>query len=237
MNKIKVFVSAAIATSAILLNQQTFASDDESFYIGGGIGQVEATSFCSDVTSPFTCEGTDTALMAIVGFQSSRFFAVELGYADFGKFEMSGNGTATGTVCNPVCSFTSGTYSYTDTLKSKGIKFAGIVSVPLGKRLSLLGKFGLLHWTANGNSTLTTAGFPPGAFNIYPATGSFGGHAFGNNIASESGDSPMYGFGLKYEINEQLAARGEFEIAHQIGTTVTGQYNYMVYSASLLYKF
>jgi hypothetical protein len=237
MNNIKVFISVVIATSAIFFSQQTYASDDEVFYIGGGIGQSEASGYCSGVSSPFTCKSTNTLSRAIVGFQSNRWFGIELNYIDLGKFSMNGSGTAGGMVCNPVCSFPTGTYAYTEIIKSKGFQFASVGSVPLGKGLFLLGKLGMMHWTVSGSTLLSVAGFPAGTVNFYPTNGAIGLHGFVSNNASDSGNSPVLGFGLKYEIGEQFAVRGEFEVAPKIGSAATGKYDYKIYSTSLIYKF
>jgi hypothetical protein len=136
------------------------ASGDHEWYIGGSVGQVNAASYCGGETSRFpfaylpspSCERASTTLRGIVGYQSNRWFGLEFDYADLGKAKA--NGTSMGASgAGPWL------YTITDTIKSKGFEFVGVGLVPLDEDLSLIGKFGLLHWTVTGSGALT--GNPP----------------------------------------------------------------------------
>ncbi len=120
-------------------------------------------------------------------------------------------------------------YTITDTIKSKGFEIVGVGSVPLDEDLSLIGKFGLLHWTVTGSGALT--GTPPaGAGFAMPTPATYG--------ASDSGNSAIVGLGVKVKVGEKFVARAEYEATPaSIGTAATGQTKLQIFSASLLYLF
>lgn len=223
---------ALIAVLPFSFCQHAFALDRDVFYVGGGLGQATATNFCSSISSSFSCDSSSQSQSAFIGFQTNRYFAIELGYLDLGKSTIQGSGPATD--CNPTCSTVNGAYTYSDTFSTKGFRFSTIGSVPLGRGLFISGKLGLLHWTAKEQSTYNTT-FPPNT-NASPINGYPGGHPLFSSNHTETGNAPIVGLGLKYEIGEQLAARFEFEMTSQIHGTYT-KYDYSIYSASLLYKF
>lgn len=196
------------------------------------MGQADATNYCGGETTRYalaypalSCESTSTTLKAILGFQSNRWFGIEFGYADLGKAKASA--TSTGVVCNPTC----GPWQYTvnDTIKSKGFEFVGVGTIPLDEDLSLLGKFGLLHWTVTGSGALSGA-VPAGYTTLMPVPAVYG--------ATDTGNSAIVGIGLKFKLGEKFVARGEYEATPaKIGTAATGQTKLQIFSASLLYLF
>jgi OOP family OmpA-OmpF porin len=223
---------AFIAVFSFSFSQHAFAIDRDVFYVGGGLGQANATNFCGSVSSTYSCNSSSQSRSAFIGFQTNRYFAIELGYLDLGKMEIQGSGLASD--CNPNCSNINGAYTYSDTFSAKGVRFSTIGSVPLGRGLFISGKLGLLHWTATEQSTLNST-FPSNT-HVYPVNGWPMGHPFSSMNHTETGNAPVVGLGLKYEIGEQLAARFEFEMTPHIQGTYT-KYDYSIYSASLLYKF
>jgi hypothetical protein len=119
-------------------------------------------------------------------------------------------------------------YTITDTIKSKGFEIVGVGSLPLDEDLSLIGKFGLLHWTVTGSGALT--GTPPAGAVFWPTPATYG--------ASDSGNSAIVGLGLKFKVGEKFVARAEYEATPaNIGTYATGQTKLQIFSASLLYLF
>ncbi len=220
--------SVFIAVLFFSFCQQAFAIERDAFYVGGGFGQATAATFCSSVSSTYSCNDSSRSQSAFFGFQTNRYFAVELGYLDLGKVEILGSGPATD--CNPNCSTINATYTYSDTFSAKGFRFTTIGSVPLRRGLFFSGKLGLLHWTAKEQSIYNTT--IPGA---YPTNG-YPGHPLSTVNHTETGNAPLLGLGLKYEIGEQLTARFEFEMTPRIHGTYS-VYDYSIYSANLFYKF
>lgn len=229
MNMLKVIASVFVAVLALFFSQLSYAGNDGKIYIGGTLGQVKALKYCVGVRDPITCDDTNQVLGVFVGLQSNRYFGIEIGYVDFGKFEIHGNGTALGIFCY-TCT---GTYTYSDTIRIKGFRFASIGSIPVGKDFFVLGKLGFLHWSANEESIVTGSGFPPGIIDLYPTTGSPGERPFISYSKKDSGNTPLLGVGLKYEINEQFALRFDAEMALR----AYSKYDYRIYNSSIIYKF
>lgn len=127
---------------------------DVGWYIGIGIGQSKFKGSCEGVSGPgITCKETDTGGKILGGYQLSKNFALELGYADLGqtKATFSGFGSAT--------------------IGAKGFEFTGIGMLPLNEQFSLLARAGLFNWkvdfkdgtglvgSANASGTDLTYGF------------------------------------------------------------------------------
>jgi OmpA-OmpF porin, OOP family len=70
------------------------AAQDPGLYLGGSIGYNTYEESCRDRTVP--CDNDDTAGRLFAGYQFTRWFALEAGYADFGKLTLSGNDPASG---------------------------------------------------------------------------------------------------------------------------------------------
>jgi OmpA-OmpF porin, OOP family len=123
---------ATVLVSLLALPKIAISQDIPGWYIGIGIGQSKYRGACDDVSGPgVTCKETDTAGKILGGYQLSRNFALELGYADLGqaKATLSGSGSAT--------------------IGTKGFELTGIGMLPLGDRFSLLARAGLFHWNVD----------------------------------------------------------------------------------------
>jgi OOP family OmpA-OmpF porin len=123
---------AAILASLFALPTVALSQDIPGWYVGIGIGQSKAKGACDGVSGPgITCKETDTAGKILGGYQFSRNFALELGYADLGqaKATFSGFGSAT--------------------IGSKGFELTGVGMLPINERFSVLAKAGLFHWNVD----------------------------------------------------------------------------------------
>ena len=96
-----------------------------------------------------------------------------------------------------------------------------------------MGKLGFLHWSANEESIVNGTGFPVGTYSIYPTNGYPGERSFASYNKTDSGNAPLLGVGLKYEISEQFAVRFDVEMAIR----AYSKYDYSIYNSSLIYKF
>ena len=94
------------------------SQDIPGWYIGFGIGQSKFKGAC--------CDDTDTAGKILGGYQFSRNFDFELGYADLGQAK-SGNVT----------------------FGAKGFEATGVGMLPLGRGFSALARGGLFIWNAD----------------------------------------------------------------------------------------
>jgi OOP family OmpA-OmpF porin len=100
------------------------------FYVGGGIGQSNATQFCSSPTlggGVIGCDQKDIALRGFAGYQFNDHLAFELGYHNFGK----------PTTAAPA------------SVRMSAWEGLLVGSVPIGP-LALLGKFGLYRGEGKG---------------------------------------------------------------------------------------
>ena len=100
------------------------------FYVGGAIGQANATEFCSDPAlggGVSGCDHKDVALRGFVGYQLNSHLAFELGYHNFGK----------PTTVAPAA------------VRMSAWEGLLVGSVPIGG-LSLLGKFGFYRGEGKG---------------------------------------------------------------------------------------
>jgi OOP family OmpA-OmpF porin len=123
---------ATIMVSLWALPTLALSQDIPAWYVGIGIGQSKAKGACDGVSGAgITCDETDTAGKILGGYQFSRNFALELGYADLcqAKATFSGSGSAT--------------------IGTKGFELTGIGMLPIGDRFSVLAKAGLFHWNVD----------------------------------------------------------------------------------------
>jgi OOP family OmpA-OmpF porin len=138
------------ALAALLVSSPALAQDS-GFYVGGAIGQASYREACADfnrlvgVPGAFTCTSReDTAGKVFAGWRILRYLAAEISYIDYGEV------TAPGTVGGAAVTATS-------SVKAAGISALGIV--PLGERLSIFGRLGLLQSKTRTQSSgaVTTA--------------------------------------------------------------------------------
>ena len=92
----------------------------EGIYLGGSVGYVQYKDTCKRATVP--CDDTDDGWRLFFGYQFSRHWSAELGYADLAA------------VTGPV-----GTFS----LKTEGWDLSALGSIPLAGGLSAFGRLGV----------------------------------------------------------------------------------------------
>ena len=90
MKHTPMFVAAGIAAmTSFGASAQTPAPQltmDSGFYLLAGAGRAR-----SDVGCTAECDNRDTTWGAYAGYQFNRYFAIEAGFADFGKITVSAN--------------------------------------------------------------------------------------------------------------------------------------------------
>jgi OOP family OmpA-OmpF porin len=84
MKGMKALLTAVVLTAALAMAGPAAAQ----LYLGATIGQAEFKEGCLGTGE---CDDSDTAWRILGGFQFNKFFAVELGYYDFGE---ASSGTA-----------------------------------------------------------------------------------------------------------------------------------------------
>lgn len=122
---------------------------DSAWYVGAGIGRSKATIDKDRLTRSlldngasnvlFNASDRDNAYKLILGKQMNKYFAIEGGYFDLGKFSFDATALPAGTL-NGSASF-------------QGLNLDLLGQLPLSERFSLLGRIGANYTKANVHFT------------------------------------------------------------------------------------
>lgn len=153
------------------------AAGAQSLYIGAAGG---ATRSNADCTGTVSCDNGDTGWKAYAGYNINPMFGVEVVGYDMG-------GTS-GAVFIPGFSLINAS------LKTTGFALAGVINVPLGTSVDLMGRLGV------GSNQLKV-------------TASSGGLSGSD---SETSTQALWGIGLAFKVNPSVALRTEID-----GTSAT----------------
>jgi len=132
------------------------ASIMKGLYVGASVGAAMTNGFYDDGAG-LNVDDSGTGWEALVGYQFAGPIAAEVSYVDLGK--VSANGPA-----------------ITNELKSHGVQFCAVATVPAASPLAAQARFGGFAWTQDFNFDR-------------------GGETFGS---SENGTTICAGFGLRY---------------------------------------
>ena len=134
--------SALLAASLICIGiTGPSAHAQDTFYLGAGLGQAKVKDTCADLPSQIVaCNDTDTTWRVFGGIQLNKNFALELGYADWGKVDASGGGVSV-------------------QVEGKAWDVVAVGILPLDpwiKQASLFGKLGYARWdvTSSDNAAM-----------------------------------------------------------------------------------
>jgi len=188
----------SIAATILVLSGLVAATQApaQGFYIGGSVGQsdFDKSNAVPDLITSGSVDGTDTGYKIFGGYQFNQHFGLDLAYVDLGKAGYSG--TFSG------ASVTGGT------VKTSGLNFSAVGTLPLGTSFALFGKVGFFVWEAKANDV--TGGVP------------FSG--------KEDGTDLSYGLGASYNITKNVSVRAEWERFKAVG-------DIDLLSVGLVYKF
>jgi OOP family OmpA-OmpF porin len=150
-------------------------AQNSGYYAGVSFG-TSAVNACGIVPPGLSCDDKDSTFKIFGGYQMSRNFAVELGYADLGKVTASGPGESR-------------------ELSSTAWEIMAVGIFPLEKSFSLFGKIGLFSATTNLTSTVgrhgddTSNGVTFGLGARYNFTKTFGVRADWQRYMDVGGDN------------------------------------------------
>lgn len=114
-----------MAIALLIAAAPAAAQDLPKVYAGVTIGQSKAKGFCDEFTSAgLSCDGKDTALRLLGGYQFHPNFAVELGVVYLGEVQARGPG---------------GTF----TVEAAALEALGVAMFPIAERVSIYGKAGI----------------------------------------------------------------------------------------------
>lgn len=193
------------------------AADDSAWYVGGNVGKSKASIDNERITSSLLSEGFSTTSLSdedsstgfklFGGYRFNRFFAMEGGYFDLGKFGFTANTLPLGTL--------------TGKIKVNGVNLDLVAMMPLAERFSAFARAGVIY--AEAKDTFTGSG-SVAVFNPNPskraANYKYGvglgfdfTRAFGMRVEAErhriddavgnKGDIDLYSVGLVYRFGTE----------------------------------
>ena len=113
-------------------------ADDSGLYVGGNIGQSRATIDEERITNGLTGAGftttgfeddnRDLGFKLFGGYQFNKYFALEAGYFDLGKFDFTSTGVPAGTLSGNI--------------EIKGVNLDAVGILPITEKFSAFGRVG-----------------------------------------------------------------------------------------------
>ena len=187
-------VFAALGVALSLAAAAPALAADNGFYVGGSAGTTKWNIGPSDILTTGSIDNNDTAYKIFGGYDFTKNWGVELGYADLGKYEFNG---------------TYGGVSVRGDVKITAYTLVGVGTFPITDELAVFGKLGMYSWDAKASAS----------------SGSINGSATG------TGSNALYGLGMKFNFNDHLSMRGEYERFHDTDNPID------VFSVGVAYKF
>lgn len=179
-------------------------------YVGAGLGRTSVA--ISDCGVPgFSCNTDDksTGFKIFGGHEFGRHFSIEGGYISFGQFTQTANGLISGTQV-----------SARGAVDVNGFFADAILSAPIGYSVSIFGRLGLTAWNVSSKAEAN------------------GGGRSASGSDSSTGVSPNLGIGIRYDVTQKFAMRGELQRFARVGNdSTTGQTDIDMITASVLYRF
>jgi len=190
-----------LAALAAIPATQAWGAD---WYVGAGVGSSHLKGGAASLDPNIATEGTVTSLddkstgwKVFGGYQFNQNWAAEMIYAKFGKFSL--HHTITGGTA-------------VDRAKPDALCLAGVGTLPLSGKWSVLGKAGVCHWNDHASDTESVTEI----------------------VEESSGTDPMFGLGASYSMTKQVDIRGEWERYQNV---VHNRGDVNLFSVSLSYRF
>lgn len=163
---------AALVTGLLVITP-ALAAEDGGFYIGAGVGSF-GVGF-DEAEEDVSFDDDDTAFKLFGGYGFNKHFGVELEYIDGGSLSESYDLGAG--------------YMLDIDVDVAGFNASVMGIVPIGERLKLFAKLGMIFWDVD-----------------YAAV--FDGEVFSE---SDSGEDVSWGLGASFDFTERLGARVEYQ--------------------------
>jgi OmpA-OmpF porin, OOP family len=214
---IKRFAVGMLAAGALLAAPAYGQLKDSGFYIGGGLGWSDASIDSAGINAAATAVGfasaattaddNDTGFKLFAGYQLNRNFAVEVGYANLGKF-------------STITTTTGPAATISGEVKVENNWFADLVGiVPFGNNFSFFGRIGLLY----SETKVSAFGAGPG--------GTVAVNSKEDDISWKAG------LGIGYDFTNQFGIRGEWERYRVSEGSGGGKADVDLWSVSLRFRF
>jgi len=195
--------TAMLAALAAIPATQAWGAD---WYLGAGVGSAHLKGGAASLDPNIAAEGTvislddkSTGWKVFGGYQFNQIWAAEMIYAKFGKFSL--NHTVPGGTA-------------VDRAKPDALCLAGVGTLPLNAKWSVLGKAGVCHWNDHPSQSESITAMVDGE--------------------TSSGTDPMFGLGASYAVTNQVDIRGEWERYQNV---VHNRGDVNLFSVSMSYRF
>jgi OmpA-OmpF porin, OOP family len=134
--KTKQVVAAGALSIAICLPGVAMG---QGLYLGGAIGSSDFKQGCDGLPAGLSCKKTDSGWKGFAGYQLTRNWGIEGGYAEFGKAKASGTFMGLQTSAEA---------------RVWGWGLAGTGTLPLSKQFDLFGKLGIFHGIVESSANI-----------------------------------------------------------------------------------
>jgi OmpA-like transmembrane domain len=206
-NRIGAYAGALVGFSSYSGDHSDDEQALEDILEGVGVASQNLTS---------STEDSDIGYQAMFGYRFHRFFAAELGLAQFGSLESTAKGDV---------DFDDGTGFLPTSVKSSfsagGPMVSAIGILPLNEKFELFARLGYLFTSADLEFSARVDGESAGS-------------------GSVKGDSQnvVYGVGFAWNINQMYSIRGEFQDLNSLGEeSRTGEEDLTVIGLGLIVRF
>jgi len=204
---------------AVAMGMLVASTTYAQWYAGGSGGQSRMDYNSSQLVADLAAAGitgsgsvgdTDIGGKLFVGYQFNRYFALEGGYFNMGRFA-----TINGTFTAPA---PGGTFA--SDLKGQGGNIDAVGLLPLGENgFSLLGRAGAAYFETKASLSST------------------GAVLVGYSNTTSSKTVPELGIGVQYDFTKTIAGRVEAQRYFKVGNGNTGSGDVDFYSAGIVVRF
>ena len=181
------------------LSFPALAEDDASvgsphFYATANVGYSKLDA---DFTGWTDVDDTDTAYSVGIGYGFNDYVAIEAGWLDIGKASASTSASGSGTLYGKPFSYTG---NLSTEYEADGFYIDAIVSPIVVEKFKAYAKVGVYFWDMDAEASAS-------------ASLTYDGTTYAANAkadASQSGEDLFFGFGLSYDITENLTVRTDW---------------------------
>lgn len=221
---------ALLAVASPVLGGEALAAEHGSWYFGADMGR---SMFSAPPSTPYTfasirapgeinvLELRSLGIRAYGGFRVNRYFALEAGYADLGTVTFAKSERpclpAPGMGCLAVI-----TTATAGEIAAQGWNLSARATFPIGERLELMGKLGVLRSTATLRATETPFTPNPPVF-------------FLERTITRT--SSLFGIGMGYRISPGLSFTLDWEQSKVGSADTTGEMSLKLLSAGVRFDF
>lgn len=201
------------AVFLVISAPNAFASDHGFYAVLDG-GSSRISGLCNILPPTMSCNETGKTTRLGAGYQFSTTWGAELAYAHLAA--VTSEGTTTATAPNGAAI----TVPYGAFIRIRGPLLAGVATIPIGEKWSVITKGGTLR-LADINVLVETSGSANGSWS----------HIGTTRVGL------YWGIGGLYDYTDTVSIRAQYEDFGRVGNAATGEFAVQALSFGLAYKF